>query len=64
MEFTLGQKVIVQGGPPDHGRFTGKVIETGPVKIVVQPDDPALREWFTQGYDIGKAHWGQAVIPA
>jgi hypothetical protein len=62
-EFKTGDRVIVRGGPPDHGSFIGTIkgfVRHGNVMIVT-PDDPALRLWFTTGYDIGKAHWGQAV---
>lgn len=78
-EFKKGDRVIVQSGPPDHGKFNGTITDflspyEGSARfavdnaddaavMIVTPDDPALRLWFTTGYDIGKAHWGQAVIP-
>jgi hypothetical protein len=64
-QLVIGQRVIVRSGPPDHGEFTGHVtrFERDGNVAIITPDDPALRLWFTTGYDIGKAHWGQAVIP-
>jgi len=57
--LAVGQRVVIDSGPPDHGRFVGTVTEIvreGNVAIVT-PDAPELRAWFTNGYDIGRAHW-------
>lgn len=63
IEFKRGQRVIVHSGPPDHGSFAGVVKEVDEIRVIVTPDDPALRLWFTTGYDVGRAHWGNAVVP-
>lgn len=63
LELTVGQRVIVLSGPPNHGRFKGVVKYVDEVKAVITPEDQALRGWFTHGYDIGRAHWKASIIP-
>jgi hypothetical protein len=63
MELNVGQRVIVPSGPPDHGQFTGVVTGVNEVRALITPDEPALRAWFRNGYDIGRAHWPQ-LTPA
>lgn len=59
--FELNQRVIVHGGAPDHGKFVGTIIEVGPHAAVVQPEAPALQQWFPNGYSVGSAHWDSTI---
>jgi hypothetical protein len=59
----LNQRVMVHGGAPDHGKFTGIITDLGPITAVIQPEDPALRLWFPNGYSVGSAHWRTTIQP-
>jgi hypothetical protein len=60
--YAHGEHVIVTTSP-ENGTFDGIIHNIDGNRMVVMPLNPAVRNVFPNGYDMGRAHWADSIRP-